>query len=358
LTKVSSYKSSKTAIIEGRNLMYKLFLSFVICTPLISASIVNGQEQDWAKAMFSETSHDFGVVARGAKVEYKIIITNIYEEDVQITSVLSSCSCTSAKVNKKFLKTWEKAELTIMIDTKQFLGRKDATITVKFDKPFSAEVQIHSHTYIRSDVVVQPGVIQFGSVAQGTVAKQKVSVTYAGRDDWRIERIESANPYLSGEIAEVSRGGGQVKYDLSVTLGANATAGYIQDQIILLTNDINQRSSRVPVAVEGVVSPSLSVRPTPLFMGVIEAGQTISKPLVIQGKAPFHITSATSSDPRFKCKIPEDSKSVQLLPVSFDTTNTSGKITAKIKIETDYPNTKPLEVDVNVQVTPKTSASE
>ncbi len=146
--------------------------------------------------MFSETSHDFGVVARGAKVEYKFIIENKYEEDAQITSVHSSCGCTSPKIDKKFLKTWEKAELTAVIDTRSFLGSKDATITVNFDLPFPAEVQIHVHTYIRSDVVVQPGVVQFGSISQGVAMKQKVSVTYEGREDWRIERVESANPYL------------------------------------------------------------------------------------------------------------------------------------------------------------------
>ena len=43
--------------------------------------------QDWAKAMFDHTSHDFGVVARGAKVEHRFVIENIYEEDAHIQSV-------------------------------------------------------------------------------------------------------------------------------------------------------------------------------------------------------------------------------------------------------------------------------
>lgn len=320
---------------------------------LCAASIVRGQ--DWAKAMLSETTYDFGVVAAGAKVEHKFIIENIYEEGAHIASVQSSCGCTSVKIDKQFLKTWEKAELTAVIntDTRQHYGRKDATITVKFDQPFSAEVQVHTHAYIRRDVVVQPGVVQFGSVSQGTAMKQRVSVSYAGRDDWRIDRVESANPFLEGQVSEVSRGGGQVKYDLWVTLKADAPAGYIQDQLILTTNDVNQQSARVPVAVEGVISPAISVRPMPLFMGVIETGQPVSKPLVVQGKTPFRITAVRSSDPRFQCKLPEGAKSVHLLPITFDAKNSSGKITGKIHIETDYPNSKPLDVDVNVQVTPK-----
>jgi hypothetical protein len=320
-----------------------------------AASSGKGQEQDWAKAMFSETSHDFGVVAAGAKVEYKFVIQNIYEEDTHIASVQSSCGCTSPKIDKQFLKTWEKAELTAVVntDTRQYYGRKDATITVKFDRPFPAEVQVHIHTYIRRDVVVQPGVVQFGSVGQGTAMKQKLSVSYAGRDDWRIERVESSDPYVEGQVAEVSRGAGLVKYDLYVTLKANAPAGYVQDQLTLVTNDANQRSARVPVTVEGVVSQALSVRPSPLFLGVIETGQPVTRPLVIQGKAPFRITSVRSDDSRFQCKAPEGANTVHLLPVTFDAKNSLGKITGKIHIETDYPNAKPLDVDVNVQVTPK-----
>jgi hypothetical protein len=326
---------------------------------LVVASTGKGQETDWAKAMFSETSHDFGVVAAGAKVEYKFTIENIYEEDAHISSVKSSCSCTSAKIDKQFLKTWDKAVLTASVntDTRQYYGRKDTTIRVAFDLPYPAVVQVHIHAYIRRDVVVQPGAVQFGSIVQGTAMKQNVSVSYAGRDDWRIERVECSNQYLEGQASEVSRTGGLVKYNLLVTLNANAPAGYIQDQLILVTNDANPRSARVPVPVEGVISSALSVRPSPLFMGIIESGQNITKPLVIQGKTPFRITSFHSSDPRFQCKLPDGAKAVQLLPVTFNANDASGKITGKIRVETDYPNAKPLDVDVNVQVMQKTGNS-
>jgi hypothetical protein len=314
-----------------------------------------GQEQDWAKAMFSETSHDFGVVAAGAKVEYKFTIENIYEEDAHIKSVQSSCGCTSAKIDKQSLKTWDKAEITAVVntDTRQYYGRKDTTLKVLFDLPYEAEVQIHIHAYIRRDVVVLPGVVQFGAVGQGAAMVQKVSVSYAGRDDWRIERIENNNPNLEFQLAEVSRGEGKVKYNLTVTLKPNAPAGYIQGQLVLVTNDVNPRAARVPVAVEGIISQALSVRPSPLFLGVIESGQSVTKPLVVQSKAAFRITAVSASDPRFRCKAPEGPNPVHLLPITFDAKDASGKISGKIHIETDYPNAKPLDVDVNVQVTPK-----
>jgi hypothetical protein len=334
----------------GWILMRTLFwaLTFACFTAIAS----NASGQDWAKEMFSDTSHDFGVVARGAKVEYKIPIENKYEEDVHITSVRSSCGCTTPKVDKKLIKTWEKAELSLIVDTRTFLGRREATITITFDQPFPAEVQVHVYAYIRSDVVVQPGVVQFGTVSQGIAMKQRVTVTYAGRSDWKIDRVESACPYLEGQVKEVSRADGQVKYELWTILKADAPVGYIQDQIFLITDDPDQRSSRVPVPVEGIIASTsaLSIRPSPLFLGIVDAGQSITKPLVIQGKTPFNIISVTSSDPHFKFKKPDGSKTAQLLPITFTADEATGKFTGKIHIETDFPNSKPLDVDVNVQV--------
>jgi hypothetical protein len=318
--------------------------------------------QDWAKKMLDKDSHDFGTVARGAKVEYKFIIENIYEEEAHIASYRSSCSCTTVQLNKQTLKTWEKAELTATLDTKAFVGQRDATITVVIDAPFSAELQIHVHAYIRSDVVVRPEVVQFGTVALGSALKKSAVVSYAGRvnhsgiSDWKIAGVECASPFLEGKVTETSRVGNQVKYDLSVSLKENAPVGYVKDNVILVTNDQDPRFSRIPVPVEAFIASPLTVRPNPLFLGVVPKGTTASRTLVVQSSAstpaPFHITAVTSSDPLFEVTVPTEAKSPHVLPVLFKGTEEPGRITAKLHLETDIPNAQPIDVTVNVQVTP------
>src|SRR5205807_9771104 len=49
--------------------------------------------QDWARKMFSESSHDFGTVARGAKVEHRFQFNNPYQETAHVAGVRSSCGC-------------------------------------------------------------------------------------------------------------------------------------------------------------------------------------------------------------------------------------------------------------------------
>ncbi len=314
-----------------------------------------GFGQDWAKEMFDHTSHDFGTVARGAKVEHRFLLENIYEETAHISAVRSSCGCTIPQITKRTLKTWDKSEIVVALDTRSFLGRKDSTLTVVFDLPFPAEVQLHTHSYIRSDVVVQPGVVQFGSVAQGTSARRKVSINYAGRDDWRIKSVESANPHIHAQAVETSRALGQVTYDLLVTLEDDAPAGYIRDHLALVTNDLRKQASRVPVAVEGAVVRALRIRPSPLMLGVVETGQTVTKQLVVQGRELFRIVAVRCDDDRFKCSVPQTAKTLHLLPVTFTAGEASGKVSGKIRIETDRNPGNTLEVMSYVRVMPSES---
>ncbi len=309
--------------------------------------------QDWAKAMFDHTTHDFGVVARGAKVEHRFVVENIYEEDAHIKSVSSSCGCSKPQISKPLLKTWEKAEILVTLDTRDFLGRKDATITVVLDLPFPAEVQLHIHAYIRSDIVIQPGSAEFGAVNQGSAAARRLTISYAGRDDWRIERVECANPHIVATLGEVQRTPGLVSYELSVKLQENAPPGYFRDQLTLVTNDFDGKAARVPVMVDGTVSPALVVRPSPLSLGTVVSGGAVTRNLVIQGRAPFRVIAVRCIDDRFAARVPTDAKTVQIVPVTFSAkgeAGNGGKATSKIQIETDLSGGMTAEVEAVVEV--------
>ena len=328
--------------------------AFVFAVWLGAANIAAAQQ--WAVKMFPVTKHDFGTVARGAKVEYDFIFENVYEEDVHVAAVRSSCNCTTPEIVKPLAKTWEKAAIKAVIDTRAFLGRKDATITVRFDKPFEAEVQLHVYAFIRGDVVVQPGVVNLGNVVEGAGAKQKVQVSYAGRSDWQIVRVESASANLAGQVVETERSPSGVKYDLLVTLKEGAPTGYIQDHLVLVTNDYTASAARVPVPVEGIVGAGVSVRPSPLML-VVESGQTVSRQLVVHGRQPFRITAAQCADPRFKLTVPAEAKAVHLLPVAFAAGSVPGSFNTSIRIQTDVGRGQAIDVPVQVRITPLSSAA-
>jgi len=153
-----------------------------------TASAPGAPAQGWAAQMFDHTSHDFGTVARGAKVEHRFEIENIYVEDVHVESVRSTCGCTAQRAGKDFLKAWERAEIVVTMDTRQFLGHKDATVKVKFDQPLEAEVQLQIHCNTHGDAVVQPGTVGFGCIPQGSVADRGACIVDTARHPGRLRR--------------------------------------------------------------------------------------------------------------------------------------------------------------------------
>jgi len=291
------------------------------------------EAQEWAIKMFQTTSHDFGTVARGTKAQFRFQVKNIYEEDAHILGVRSSCGCTTPQVTKSDIKTFETAEIIAEFNTREFHGNKSATLTVTFDKPFHAEVQLHVTGFIRTDVVTQPGSIDLGSVDVGTAVEKKLQVTYAGRDDWKIVDVKTADPHFEVEFVDERRAGGKVTYELLIRLTQDAPIGYIKDQLILVTND--SRARELPVDLQGRVVPDITISPTKLFIGVVHPGQTVTKNLVVRGKKPFKILDVKCPDKSFTIEPSKESKAVHLIPIVFTAGEDAGRIARKISIHTD-----------------------
>lgn len=288
--------------------------------------------QDWARKMFSETSHDFGAVARGAKAQYHFKFKNIYEETAHVMAIRSSCGCTTPEVTRSELKTWETSEIIATFNTTAFLGQHTATITVEFDKPFHAEVQLQVYGNIRSDVVLQPGQVELGSIDAGQPVEKIITVTHTGRQDWKITDVRSANTNFEVEVNETRRAQGSVTYDLSVRLKPTSPVGYINDQLFLMTND--PQTAQIPIDVEGRVVAGVEVNPPSLSLGALAPGQTVTKNIVVRSKRAFRVLDVQCGD-GFTCKVPDAARQVQLIPITFKAGDQPGKLVKKIRIKTD-----------------------
>jgi len=291
--------------------------------------------QDWAEKMFNNLEHDFGTVARGADTVYRFEITNIYKQPMQIIGVSSSCGCTTPTVEHGTFKTYEKAYIVAKFNTHTHVGRKGATLTVRFAPPYQAEVQVRVHGNIRGDVVFSPGAVQFGSVDQGANKEQRISVTYAGRSSWQIVDVTNDNNYFEVELQETSRYGGKVSYGLLVRLKDNLPAGYVKDELTVVTNDDRPDTQRIPLFVEGRVVPEISVTPESLVLGDVEQGQPITKKLIVRGKKPFRIIDVNCGDDCFTFKTDQQSKPLHFVELTYLPNDRPGLVKVPVQITTD-----------------------
>jgi len=325
--------------------------------------------QDWAKKLFTVTSHDFGTVASGAKTEFRFPIKNVFVEELHISGIRSSCGCTTPTLVMKgeskaqpggglTLKTYEQGEVLAQFNTHIMTGYKRATLTLTIEKPYPAEVQLTVQGNIITDIVVTPNHIDLSTVSQGEACEKSITLTRTGRRDWKILDIRCANTNFEVEPLEKARTLSSVSYELKVKLRESAPAGAINDQLVLVTND--DRMPQFPIQVQGEVRPELSITPNLWMAGSLVPGDTAKKTLIIRNNSnkPFKIVNIVSDDPAIQFK-PIDpaapAKALHVLPVTLTASDNPGRQAKTLRIETDLGTTLTPEVSIQylVKGTPK-----
>lgn len=319
---------------------------FVIATLLLAALATNVQAQDWALDLFPVRNHDFGNVAKSSKQEFRFHFKNLYNEDIVITDVRSSCGCTRPDWSPKGrIKKFQEGDIIAAFNTETFSNYHSATLTVSLDVmlhdgPLSGQVQLTVSGNILGDVIIQPSFVDLGNVPQGTDTTKRVSVTRYNSPAWQLTDVRSLNPNFEVEVIPTTRNSAQVTYDLAVRLKGTAPAGFMRDQLILVTN--STLAGEIPIDVEGMVVAEVTVSEKRLAFVNVPAGKTITKNLVIRAQKPFKILNISCDDPAFKFKPRNLTAAVQVVPVTFTAPNKSGKIQQKLQIETDLgPNRVP-----------------
>lgn len=333
--------------------------TLVLSLMMVATSAPAASAQQWARRMFekcdTQLSHDFGVVAKDADAVHDFVFQNIFEEDIHISGVRSSCGCTEPRITKNTLKTWEKSAVRAVFNTKAFTGSRSATLTLIIDRPYYAEVQLSVRGYIRSDVMFTPGSVAFGDVEFGQTAQRQIKISYVGRSSWDIVDVRSANSHFEVELNDRQNNFGRVTYVMTVRLKSDAPPGYLQDQLTIVTNDSYNRSLELPV--EGRIVSPLSVSPASLFLGVLKPGEVVSrKQLFVRGTKPFKITSIDCAGSGFQFTIPETSKTTHLVPFTYTAGNEPGTVTQTIEIKTDLGATTSCVASARITA-PQSAAS-
>ena len=314
-----------------------VFASFAV---VLAVWCVDASAQSWAEKMFTTTSHDFRSVGRGAKADFRFEFRNLYEEDVRVAAVRTSCGCTTPTLTTKLLRTHETGAVVATLNTNSFIGNKSAVITVVFDKPYYAEVQLRVSGYIRTDITFDPPEVSFEELAPGQTNEREIVITHRGNSNWRITDVRSHCNHLQVQLgpAETIAAAGVaptlVRYRMSVKLRDTMPEGDIQERLTLVSND--KAFPTTEMAVSGRIRPTLSVAPAAVSLGRLQAGGAAEQRLVISGESPFSIRDIVCSDERFSFDVPEGSKKLHFVKLMFKAVD-DRPISLRIRIETDLP---------------------
>ena len=322
--------------------VHTIFFPFIFCVVLAENVLANS----WGASLFATQRHDFGQVVLGADAEFRFTLTNVYNSDVRLVSVHTSCSCVSAQFSTPLLKPGESGAVIARLNTTgQHLHRKSSVLTVQLETVAGGTarrdtVQFFVSAYIRPDVLLTPGSVEFGAVSEGTSAVRTVLLEYTGHPGWALTNIERSLPFVYARAEEVRRERGDVTYRITAILRENAPSGYVRDALRFTTNEMQPGRAEpveITLPVNGVVVAAMQAKPSPMQIGILAPGETAVKNIIIRSETPFRITDVSSTDNRFRFAFSDQASNVQLITIAFSAGQVLQDISGVIRISTNDP---------------------
>jgi hypothetical protein len=327
--------------------------------PLTRRAEAQATAGNWADALFAEHGHDFGPVPRGAVVRHHFVMTNRYNEPVTILDVRASCGCTTGRALAQTIAPGQPGIIEAQMDTRNFVGLKATvlTVTVASASGKQAEARLDVRSMILSDIVLNPGTLDFGAVTRGQTPRLVLTIDRMGASSWRAEQMRATKrlgAVVDAELREVSRSEQGVSYQLIVGLRPDAPAGPIREEIQIVTND--RESPVVPVLVTADIRGALTASPGLLTLPPSTSAEGVQGRYLIRGARPFAIRKIEGAGDGFAVAAaePEGRKALHVVTLTFKPgeSKAKGDVRRTFRVQTDLAGEPPLELHAAARVEP------
>jgi hypothetical protein len=328
-----------------------LFALAAVIAPMALTPEARGQ--GWIDLAFPNRAHNFGTVARGSKVHHSFKVVNTLPQEIHILTYRPKCGCTDVKLGATTIPSNTQTVIEAVVDTTKFVGNKESGLTLVVDRPAYVEIDFRLSCFIRGDLTLTPGEVQFGVVNRSGGKTEELTMTYVGQQpDWAVTRMQTLSPHVTARLTEQPRSAGSpVTYALSVTLNPSAPVGILKDEITLLTND--PTSPTIPVSVSAMVQSNVNVTPSVVTLGQVRAGETLEKTILVRSNQSFRITGTKADRPELTFATPADKPSpFHQLKATFKAPSQPGPFHAVIEVETDVKGEPPAKVNAFATVVP------
>lgn len=272
--------------------------------------------------MFSQTSHDFGDVVKGEQPEFRFEIENIYQEDVVIERAYTSCQCVTVSVTKNVIKTFEKAAIICRFNSPAFDGKKQATVTVRFRRPYVTEVQLNVKGNIVRDVNLTPNSIEFGQISEQNLTPRSIKISSSGNPTFRIVDVISTFPHIAVQLRETVRNNTLVSYEMTARLKSEVPSGFNQGELYIVVEE-NSVRRQIPVKFSARVLSALQL-PESVTIGPLNPGEEGKQRVILKSDSEFQVTNVTCENTSFRVKADSKSKKVHFVDLIFSGTDQPG----------------------------------
>ncbi len=306
----------------------------------VFASTTTAQD-GWANALLDRKKVDFGVIATGSEAIETLKVTNNLTTAVQLSGVSTGCQCASATITgPRQLAPNQSTTIEVRMNTLAYTRKRETKLTIGFDAPALTTVEVPIEAYIRTDVVFEPGKLDFGAVEYGRGGEQSVKVTYAGRPDWQIIRVKCSNPALKCQSRLIARNnspvnGINVEYALLFQLSPESQPGRFQEYATLETDDA--ANPYIPLMIQGTVQADMSISNPRIELRALRPGQTATARVVVRGIRPFVVSEVNCGGLQefFSVRKAEAPEKLQVVEMQFTAPNRPGRFTERMQLKVE-----------------------
>lgn len=319
----------------------------LLAMTIITLSEPRVEAADWADRLFSESGVEFGVVPRGSLKLHNFVLKNTLNEPLTILDVRASCGCTSGRALATQVAPGETATVEAQMDTKQVWGRKTTVLYVSMvtASGIKGEAGLNVAATILTDVVLNPGTVEFGTVVRGQSPAVEIAIDRINAPQWRITRMVTACRVINASCIEVVRNDGMTSYRLKVWLKPEITSGIVCDEIRLITND--RESPVFSIPVNALVRGDLTASPSVISLGNVDKSLGARGKYLVRASRPFKIRTIVGDGDGFQLTSDnQESRPVHLLNLVYQPSQgvARGDVRRAFRVTTDLRDEVPLEL--------------
>ncbi len=120
----------------------------ILCAAVFLTGFIAVQTDNKAEFKFEKETHDFGKIPLGKPVSYDFVFTNIGDEPLVISTVVSTCGCTVPKYTSDPVAKGAKGTVTITFNASAVQPGFTKAVTIKSNARTPTKV-----LYIKGEVV-------------------------------------------------------------------------------------------------------------------------------------------------------------------------------------------------------------
>lgn len=314
------------------------------------------------KLVIKSTEHNLGEVKKGTSATYSYVFKNEGTADLVITRVAPTCGCTASDFTK-VVPPGQEGKITLSVGTEGYTGPVSKNAEVYTNDPQKPQFTLVINFIVPNDMTPQGKIVgpfivgptnQWSARSpRGLSANGLITVYNNTAEPIKITQMTPGGEAFSVKLQTLEEG---KRYALEVLSSPTLPTGNHTQTVRLATD--SKQMPELTVDLQVIIAPAVTVNPANLVFENVpvsdpEADVTyLSKFVWVKlGRGNgLEVKSITSSLPFLKINNESTDPTGQtiVLRVGFSGKPTVGTHTGKIKIETNNPDVKEVEVPIKI----------